>query len=105
MDAQIKKGILELCLLQCLSRQAWYGYDLIRTMRRFFPEVSESTFYTILRRLHGNGAAEQFLGAESNGPPRKYYRITSTGLEQLAQKRAEWEQVQHIVLKVLKGEL
>lgn len=105
MDAQIKKGILELCLLQCLSRQAWYGYDLIRTMRRFFPEVSESTFYTILRRLHGNGAAEQFLGAESNGPPRKYYRMTPLGQEQLKRQRAEWEQVHCAVSKILNGDL
>ena len=44
MDAQLKKGVLELCLLQCLSGEPKYGYDVIQTMHRHFPEVTESTF-------------------------------------------------------------
>ena len=47
MDAQLKKGVLELCLLQCLSGEPKYGYDVIQTMRASFPEVTESTFYAI----------------------------------------------------------
>ena len=45
MDAQLKKGVLELCLLQCLSGEPKYGYDIIQTMRGCFPDVTESTFY------------------------------------------------------------
>ena len=50
MDAQLKKGVLELCLLQCLSGGPKYGYDVIQTMRGCFPDVTESTFYAILDR-------------------------------------------------------
>ena len=56
MDAQLKKGVLELCLLQCLSGEPKYGYDVIQTMRDCFPDVTEDTFYAILRRL---GAEEK----------------------------------------------
>ena len=62
MDAQMKKGVLELCLLQCLSGEPKYGYDVIQTMRAYFPEVTESTFYAVLRRLHKEGAAERPTG-------------------------------------------
>ena len=79
MDAQMKKGVLELCLLQCLSGEPKYGYDVIQTMRAYFPEVTESTFYAVLRRLHKEGAAETFQGGASNGPVRKYYRLTDQG--------------------------
>ena len=57
MDAQIKKGILELCILHYIEQESLYGYDIIQTMHGFFPEVTESTFYAILRRLHKEGAA------------------------------------------------
>ena len=48
MDAQLKKGVLELCLLQCLSGEPQYGYDIIQMMHKYFPEVTESTFYAVL---------------------------------------------------------
>ena len=79
MDAQLKKGVLELCLLQCLAGEPKYGYDVIQTMHRHFPEVTESTFYAILRRLAKEGAADTFQGSVSNGPVRKYYRLTDSG--------------------------
>lgn len=90
MDAQLKKGVLELCLLQCLSGEPKYGYDIIQTMRGCFPDVTESTFYAILRRLAKEGAANTFQGSESNGPVRKYYRLTEEGREQLAQMAEDW---------------
>ena len=63
MDAQLKKGVLELCLLQCLSGEPKYGYDVIQTMRDCFPDVTESTFYAILRRLAKEGAPRAFAFA------------------------------------------
>ena len=97
MDAQLKKGVLELCLLQCLSGEPKYGYDIIQTMRACFPEVTESTFYAILRRLAKEGAADTFQGSESNGPVRKYYRLTDEGREQLAQLAEDWQRLREIV--------
>lgn len=100
MDAQIKKGILDMCLLYCISQESLYGYDIIRNMHEYFPEVNESTFYAILRRLHKEGAAMVFEGNISNGPTRKYYKITEEGNERLNQMKADWNRIQEIVEKM-----
>ena len=97
MDAQLKKGVLELCLLQCLSGEPKYGYDVIQTMRGCFPDVTESTFYAILRRLGKEGAADTFQGGESNGPVRKYYRLTEEGRERLGRMAEDWRRLRGIV--------
>ena len=97
MDAQLKKGVLELCLLQCLSGQPQYGYDVIQTMHKHFPDVTESTFYAVLRRLDKEGAATAFRGEVSNGPARTYYQLTGAGRERLEQMRADWVQLQGIM--------
>ena len=98
MDAQLKKGVLELCLLQCISGEPKYGYDVIQTMRGCFPGVTESTFYAILRRLAKDGSADTFQGSESNGPVRKYYQLTDAGRERLRQMKEDWAQLQKIAV-------
>lgn len=100
MDAQLKKGVLELCLLQCLAGGPTYGYDVIQTMRACFPEVTESTFYAILRRLAREGAADTFQGSESNGPVRKYYRLTEAGRQHLEQMREDWRNLRGIMKRL-----
>lgn len=97
MDAQIKKGILEMCILHMVSENELYGYDIIQQIHEFFPEVTESTIYAILRRLHRDGAADTFQSAGEKGPVRKYYRITEQGLESLARARADWDRLKRIV--------
>ena len=97
MDAQLEKGVLELCLLQCLAGEPKYGYDVIQTMHRHFPEVTESTFYAILRRLAKEGAADTFQGSVSNGPVRKYYRLTDSGRERLAKMAEDWRRLREIL--------
>ena len=97
MDAQLKKGILELCLLQRLSGEPKYGYDIIQALRVHFPEVTESTFYAILRRLAKEGAADTFQGGESNGPVRKYYRLTDAGREKRKILLEEWQRIRDTV--------
>ena len=104
MDAQLKKGILELCLLQTISGEPQYGYDVIQRMRQHFPEVTESTFYAILRRLNKEGAADTFQGSVSNGPVRKYYRLSSEGRERLARMTADWNRLREIVSQLGIGE-
>ena len=61
MDTQIKKGILEMCILKCIAKEPLYGYDIIQRMHVHFPEVGESAFYTILRRLHKEESATTFM--------------------------------------------
>lgn len=100
MNAQIKKGILEMCILHVISGEDLYGYDIIQRLHGFFPEVAESTFYAILRRLHKEGAATTFAGEVSKGPVRKYYKITEQGQQQLEQRKADWRCLQETVSKI-----
>lgn len=97
MDGQMKKGALELCILSLLSQDAFYGYEIARRVNEFFPEVSESTCYAILRRLHSDGSAQVFRGQESGGPTRKYYQLTPAGMEKLKAAKAEWTRIAQAV--------
>lgn len=98
MDAQLKKGVLELFLLQCLSGEPQYGYDIIQALHKHFPDVTESTFYAVLRRLDKEGSASTFRGEVSNGPVRKYYQLTDAGRERLRQMKEDWAQLQKIAV-------
>lgn len=91
MDAQLKKGVLEMCILFSISDREMYGYDIMQTMNQYFPDVNESTFYAILRRLNKEGSTETYFGEESNGPKRKYYRITNEGKDNLDQSINDWK--------------
>lgn len=86
-----------MCILHYIQQHNPYGYDILRMMRRCFPEVSESTLYAILRRLHSEGATATFTGEVSKGPTRKYYRITDAGCQRLAQMKEDWKRLQEIV--------
>lgn len=97
MNAQIKKGILEMCILHVISEEEMYGYDIMKKMNVYFPEVNESTFYSILRRLNKEGSTETYFGEVSNGPKRKYYRITPNGTEKLKEDVVSWKQINNIV--------
>ena len=100
MDIQLKKGILEMCILYYIEKGTMYGYDIIQNMHNYFPEVSESTFYAILRRLHKEGAATTFKGEVSKGPSRIYYKITEKGRTQLEQLRTDWKDLQNIITEM-----
>ena len=100
MDAQIKNGILEMCILNYIEKESLYGYDIIQSMHEFFPEVTESTFYAILRRLYKEGAAVLYEGQVSKGPVRKYYRITEQGREKLRRMKEEWRYLQSVMAKM-----
>lgn len=97
MNAQIKKGILEMCILYTISEEEMYGYDIMKKMNVYFPEVNESTFYSILRRLNKEGSTETYFGEISNGPKRKYYKITKVGTEKLKDDVISWKQINSIV--------
>ena len=93
MDIQMKRGLLDVCVLAAIKNEESYGYQIIKDMRPYV-EISESTLYPILRRLE----ASELLtvrSAEHNGRLRKYYRITQAGLARLQEFEAEWEQMQH----------
>lgn len=93
MDPQLKKGVLEMCILHCISGKEMYGYDIMQYMKTYFPDVNESTFYAILRRVYKDGAAKITYGEVSNGPKRKYYTLTEQGKQELQQRIEEYKQI------------
>ncbi len=82
MDAQLRKGLLEYCVLAELSRQDSYGYQIIKDVSEYI-DISESTLYPILRRLESDDKVSSY-NTEFNNRIRKYYSITPKGREALA---------------------
>ena len=91
MDAQLKKGILEMCVLFQLREQEKYGYEIMRQITDIFPDVYDGSIYSILRRLNSEGYTQTFMkDVPSGGPARKYYRITDAGITYLDETIKEW---------------
>src|SRR6185295_11818345 len=78
IQTQLRKGVLELCVLTLLSRADSYGYEIAS---RLMQEVGmgEGTIYPLMRRMQDDGQVSTYLMEAPGGPPRKYYRITETG--------------------------
>ena len=94
MDGQMKKGVLELCILHEVAKKETYGYEILNTIGGVFPGMDRSTVYGVLRRLNADGSTEARMGGEeSGGPRRKYYRITENGRETLRRLTQEWESI------------
>ena len=97
MADQFKKGILEMCILYCISEKDMYGYDIMQKIHQYFPELDESTIYSILRRLHKNGIIDSYIGEFSNGPKRKYYTISENGKIELKENIMKWKHIVEIM--------
>lgn len=102
MDAQLKRGLLDVCVLAAIKDEDSYGYKIIKDMKPYM-EMSESTLYTILKRLE-NANMLTVKTVEHGGRLRKYYHITSIGLNRLEEFKAEWREVMSIYQFVMKGE-
>lgn len=94
MDVQLKKGLLDVCVLALLDRGDSYGYQLITELGEVV-EISESTLYPILKRLEAGGLLTTYT-REHGGRLRRYYRITGAGRARLAQFGEEWQQLERI---------
>lgn len=91
MDIQLKRGLLDVCVLASIRSHDSYGYQMIKDMKPYV-EISESTLYPILRRLE----AAKLLTVRSeeyNGRLRKYYRITDAGRRRIADFQKEWDEI------------
>lgn len=91
MDIQLKRGLLDICVLAAIKGEDSYGYQIIKDMKPFV-EISESTLYPILRRLE----AAKLLSVRSdehNGRLRKYYHITDLGLKRIVDFKCEWQEI------------
>ena len=103
MDIQMKRGLLDICVLAAIKGEDSYGYQIIKDMKPYV-EISESTLYPILRRLE---VAELLTvrTAEHNGRLRKYYRITQLGLERIEAFKEEWREIMSIYNFVTKEDI
>lgn len=91
MDAQLKKGLLEVCVLTALRSQDSYGYQIIKDVSPIV-EISESTLYPILKRLEAAGFVTTY-SMEHNSRLRKYYRLTPAGQQRIRDFLVEWQDV------------
>ena len=102
MDIQLKRGLLDVCVLAAIKNEDSYGYKIIKDMKPYI-EMSESTLYTILKRLE---EAEMLTvhTSEHGGRLLKYYHITKKGYDRLDEFRNEWREVMSIYQFVIREE-
>lgn len=91
MDIQLKRGLLDVCVLAAIKDQDSYGYQIIKDMKPYL-ELSESTLYTILKRLEAAGMLT-VRTAEHGGRLRKYYRITPAGVNRIEEFQEDWKEI------------
>ncbi|MFD2116557.1 PadR family transcriptional regulator [Paenibacillus yanchengensis] len=91
MNVQFKKGVLNLCVLVLLEQKDRYGYELVEKISDQIA-ISEGAVYPLLRRLLKDGYFTSYLKESTEGPPRKYYRLTEAGREYLHEQLIEWQQ-------------
>lgn len=102
MNVQLKKGIVEVCVLASLRREPSYGYKIIDDISELI-EISESTLYPILRRLEANKMLETFT-KNFSGRTRKYYRITKAGEKKIEEFVEEWRDMERVYRFIIKKE-
>ena len=102
MDIQLKRGLLDVCVLAAIKNEDSYGYQIIKDMKPYVS-ISESTLYPILRRLEA-GEYLTVRSLEHNGRLRKYYRITQSGLKRIEDFREEWKEIMEIYRFVVREE-
>lgn len=102
MDVQLKRGLLDVCVLTAMKDGESYGYKIIKDMAPYM-ELSESTLYTILKRLETANMLT-VRTAEHGGRLRKYYRITEDGLQRITDFKKDWKELVAIYQFVTKGD-
>jgi PadR family transcriptional regulator PadR len=100
MDIQLKRGLLDVCVLAAIQNEDSYGYQIIKDMKPYV-ELSESTLYTILKRLELAGMLT-VRTAEHGGRLRKYYHITPRGIVRIEEFREDWKEIMAIYRFVTK---
>jgi len=89
--SQLRRGVLELCVLRLLDGRASYGYEIVSAFEAQGPlATSENTIYPLLRRLKAERLLETYTEESPSGPPRQYYRLTAQGRQHLTALEKEW---------------
>lgn len=103
---QLRKGLLELCVLNLLAHGEAYGYEIAQRLKALdILAVTESTLYPILARLLEEGLLTVRTSTSSDGPPRRYFSLTPAGRERLAEMNAYWGHLHEVIARLQSGEL
>ncbi|MDZ4822626.1 MAG: PadR family transcriptional regulator [Flavobacteriales bacterium] len=102
--AQMRKGVLEFCILGVLSRGEAYPSDIIADLKKAKLIVVEGTLYPLLTRLKNDGLLTYRWEESTQGPPRKYYQLTRDGKKFLEELRSTWDELAHAVKQTTKAE-
>ena len=100
IDIQLKKGVLDLCVLALLSRGDNYAYEIASRLSEAIG-MGEGTIYPLMRRMQADGLVETYLVESSAGPSRKYYRLTGAGLTSFAAQKDAWRSFAGAVQSIL----
>ena len=92
MESQLKRGLIEVCVLAAIRKQDSYGYQIIKDISPYLS-ISESTLYPILKHMESNGYLTVY-SIEHNGRLRKYYQITQAGMDKIEDFKQEWNKLQ-----------
>jgi len=103
-STQLRKGMLELCILNTIRSRRLYGYEIVRQLRQIDGLViSEGTIYPILSRLRGEGFVKTRIRESPEGPARKYYEMTERGEKMLVQMNIYWQAIKSGTDSLKKG--
>jgi len=97
---QLRKGVLDMCVLAMLAQRDGYAYDIASRLAQDIG-MGEGTIYPLMRRMQADGLVKTYLAESSSGPPRKYYQLTRAGHAALAAQKAEWNSFVSGVAKVM----
>ena len=103
MDIQLKRGLLDVCVLTAIKNEDSYGYKIIKDVKPYI-ELSESTLYTILKRLELAEMLRVYT-LEHEGRTRKYYHITELGLQRIEEFKLDWKELWSIYQFISKGDV
>ena len=100
VQVQLKKGVLELCVLALLSSHDSYAYEIASRLAEGI-DMGEGTIYPLMRRMQNDGLVDTYLVESSAGPPRKYYKLTEAGVGSFSAQKAEWAAFSRAVEAIL----
>ena len=103
--AQVRKGLVEMCVMGILRQGEAYGYQILRALQNVRGlSITESTVYPILSRLTREGWLEVRVAASPSGPPRRYYRLTPSGRARVAEMIKYWRDIEESTSGLLEGD-
>ena len=100
LQIQLKKGVLEMCVLALLSKGDNYAYDIASRMAEAVG-MGEGTIYPLMRRMQNDGLVTTYLQESGSDPPRKYYKLTKSGAQALKSQMSDWQAFESAVRKIL----